>query len=117
MIPVKQQTIDSYIMSFPEGVGRIMEKIRRLVLLVAPEALETIGYGIPTFKIGGRNFVHFAGYKKHIGLYPTPSVIEAFQEELTPYKTSKGAIQFPIDAPIPYDLIQRIVLYRHNQMV
>lgn len=107
----KPQSIDSYITAFPEDVQEILKKLRKLVQSLTPEAQEAIKYGIPTFVLNG-NLVHFAAYKKHIGFYPAPSGIEKFQEELSPYKVSKGAIQFPLDKPMPYELIQKIVQFR-----
>ncbi|MBK5194362.1 MAG: DUF1801 domain-containing protein [Flavobacteriaceae bacterium] len=88
-----------------------LEKIRQIIRAGAPEAQEKISYQMPTFFLGS-NLVHFAGYKKHIGFYPTPSGIEAFKTELNPYKCSKGAVQFPLDEPIPYDLILKMVQFR-----
>ncbi len=105
------QLIDSYIADFPAEVQEILQKIRNMIHELAPEAKEAIKYGIPTFVLNG-NLVHFAAYKKHIGFYPTPSGIENFQEELSLYKVSKGAIQFPLNKPIPYDLIREIVTFR-----
>jgi uncharacterized protein YdhG (YjbR/CyaY superfamily) len=88
-----------------------MEKMRKAIKEEAPQATEAISYQMPTFKLNG-NLVHFAAYKKHIGFYPTPSAIEAFREKLSSYKTSKGAIQFPIDKSLPIDLIKDMVKYR-----
>ena len=105
------KTIDTYIAQFPDEVQRILQKLRQVIHQAAPEATEAIAYGIPTFKLNG-NLVHFAAYKKHIGFYPAPSGIEAFRAELAPYALSKGAIRFPLDQPIPYDLITQIVQYR-----
>jgi uncharacterized protein YdhG (YjbR/CyaY superfamily) len=86
--------------------------MRTLIKAVAPGATETISYAIPTFDLNGRHLVHFAGYAKHIGLYPIPTGIEAFKEELKPYKQGKGSVQFPLDQPLPVDLIRRIVEFR-----
>ncbi len=107
----QSQSIDGYIAVFPENVREILEKIRRVIREVAPEAQETISYGMPTFKFYG-NLVHFAGWRTHIGFYPTPSGITAFQKELAPYEVTKGAIRFPLDQPIPYTLIKKIVKLR-----
>ena len=92
-------------------VQAILQQIRRAVHEVAPEATEAIAYGMPTFKLHG-NLVHFAAFKNHIGFYPVPSGIEAFQEELAAYKQGKGSVQFPLNRPMPYDLIRRIVEFR-----
>lgn len=105
------KTIDEYIREFPKDVQGILEKLRREIKKTTPEATEAISYGIPTFKLNG-NLVHFAAFKNHIGFYPTPSAIVAFKKELSRYKTSKGAIQFPIDEPMPLPLIGRMVKFR-----
>ena len=100
-----------YIASLPAEVGAIMAKIRSTIRNAAPDAEETINYGIPTFTLQG-NLVHFAAFKKHIGFYPTPSGIEHFKKELSPYPMAKGSVQFLLDQPIPYELIARIVQFR-----
>jgi uncharacterized protein YdhG (YjbR/CyaY superfamily) len=107
----KYRTIDEYIRLFPKDTQLILKQIRKVIHESAPEARETINYQIPTFKLNG-NLVHFASYKNHIGFYPTSSPIVAFKKELTMYETSKGTIKFPLDKPIPYDLIKKIVLFR-----
>lgn len=109
------QNIDDYIASFPGEVQEILTKIRQIIKETAPDAGETIKYGIPTFTLAGHNLVHFAAYKKHIGFYPTPSGIEQFKREMSAYKISKGTVQFPLDKPIPYDLIRRIVVFRVDE--
>ena len=106
------KTIDDYIATFPENVQEILEKVRQTVREAAPDAEETISYHMPTFKQAGSYVVYFAAFKKHLGLYPTPDGIEAFKDKLAPYKNAKGSVQFPLDKPIPYDLISRIVAYR-----
>ena len=111
-VPVNAcQTIDEYIAQYPQPVADILRKVRETIRDAAPEATERISYGIPTF-YDGENLIHFAAAKKHIGLYPTGSGIHAFAEKLTGYRTSKGAIQFPLNAPIPYGLIREITEYR-----
>jgi uncharacterized protein YdhG (YjbR/CyaY superfamily) len=104
-------TIDEYIAGFPEEIQEILEKIRITIRQAAPGAEEAIKYRMPTFTLKG-NLVHFAAFKKHIGFYPVPTGIEAFKEELSAYKRAKGSVQFPLDQPIPYDLISRIVTFR-----
>jgi uncharacterized protein YdhG (YjbR/CyaY superfamily) len=103
--------IDEYIAGYPAEVQAILEKIRETIRSAAPEATETINYGVPTFRLGG-NLVHFGAYKKHIGFYPTPSGIEKFKGELAGYEGAKGSVKFPLDQPIPYDLIKKIVVFR-----
>ncbi len=106
------KTIDEYIKTFPEDVQGILEKMRQTIKKAAPEAVEAISYQIPTFKLNGKNLVHFAAFKNHIGFYPTSSGIEAFKEELSLYKGAKGSVQFPIKEPIPYDLVKKMVIFR-----
>ena len=103
--------MDEYIASFPKDVQDKLESIRKAIKKEAPDAKEVIGYGMPTFKLEG-NLVHFAAYKRHIGFYPTPSAIVAFKKELSRYKQSKGAVQFPIDEPPPIELVKRMVRFR-----
>lgn len=110
------ENIDSYIKSFPENIQAILSEIRRTIRKAAPGATEVIKYQIPTFVLK-KNLVHFAAFKKHIGFYPTPSAIENFRDKLTAYTCSKGAIQFPLDRAIPYDLISEIVKFRVNQVL
>lgn len=105
------KTIDEYIANSPEETQPILSKIRATIRKAAPNAQETINYGIPTFTLNG-NLVHFAGFKSHIGFYPTPSGIEKFKNELSKYKGAKGSVQFPLDKPIPYGLITKIVKFR-----
>ena len=90
-------------------------RMRRIIKSVIPGAIETISYQIPAFKINNKNIVHFSAYKKHIGLYPGSSAIEHFKEELSQYKWSKGAVQFPLDNPIPSELVKKIVIFRARE--
>ena len=103
--------IDTYIARFPEETQKLLRSLRDIIRKEAPDAEETIKYGIPTFVYHG-NLVHFAGYKHHIGFYPTPSAIEAFKADLAPYKQAKGSVQFPLDKPLPLSLIAQIVRFR-----
>ncbi len=103
--------IDDYIARFPPNVREILENLRAVIRQAAPDAQEAINYGMPTFKLNG-NLVHFAAYARHIGFYPSPSAIEQFQSELSRYKFAKGSVQFPLDQPIPYDLVRRVVIFR-----
>jgi len=107
-------SINEYILTFPIEVQKILIELRTLIQNAAPQATEKISYQIPTFYLNG-NLVHFAAYKNHIGFYPTSSGISQFSEELKKYKTSRGTVQFPIDQPIPKDLIKKIVEFRVNE--
>ena len=107
-------TIDAYIAGFPEPVQAVLQKLRQVIKEAAPEAGETIKYRMPTFTFHG-NLVHFAAYEHQIGFYPDPEGIQKFATELTPYPQSKGAIRFPIDKPLPFDLIYRITKFRVEQ--
>lgn len=104
--------IDAYIAQFPAETQKVLREMRELIRANAPGAIETMSYAIPTFDLNGRHLVHFAGYPRHIGFYPIPTGMEAFKEELSHYKTGKGSVQFPLDQPLPRDLIRRIVEFR-----
>ncbi|AKG33337.1 iron chaperone [Paenibacillus durus] len=104
-------SIDEYIAASTPEVQEILQTLRQVIQESAPDAKEKISYQMPTFELHG-NLVHFAAFKKHIGFYPAPSGIEAFKEEVEEYHKSKGTLQFPLDKPLPYDLISRIVKYR-----
>lgn len=105
------QTIDEYISAFPEDVRSRLQTVRQAIKEIVPEAEEMIKYQIPTFTLHG-NLVHFGAFKHHIGFYPTSSGTKTFERELSPYKTAKGSIQFPMDRPLPLPLIRRIVKFR-----
>lgn len=105
------QTIDEYIATFPDNIQAILQSIRETIKAAAPGATEKISYQMPTFALNG-NLVHFAAFKNHIGFYPTPSGVEAFEDELARYQPAKGSIRFPLDEPMPLDLITRIVKRR-----
>ena len=105
------KTIDEYIAGFPQDIQEILEKVRVTIRKAAPDAQEAIKYQMPTFTLKG-NLVHFGAFKKHIGFYPVPTGIEQFKDELSVYEGGKGSVQFPLDQPIPYDLIGRIVEFR-----
>lgn len=106
--------IDAYIAGFPEPVQAIMQEVRRVIREAAPDAEEDIRYQMPTFRLHG-NLVHFAAYERHIGFYPAPSGIAAFQHKLGGYKNAKGSVQFPLNQPIPYDLIAEITRFRAEE--
>lgn len=105
------KTIDEYLATLPKSTQEILRELRAFIHTLAPEATEAMSYGIPTFKLNG-NLVHFAGYENHIGFYPGSKAIQVFKKEMKEYKLSKGTIQFPIDAPLPFELIKKIVAYR-----
>jgi uncharacterized protein YdhG (YjbR/CyaY superfamily) len=109
-------TIDQYIEGSPEAVRPILQKMRKAIREAAPEATEAISYRMPTFRLNGGNLVHFAAHTNHIGFYPTPSGVEAFKEELSPYEWAKGSVQFPLNKPIPFDLVKRIVVFRVQEV-
>lgn len=108
---ITYESIDAYISGFSLEVQEILNTLRKVIKEAAPEAEEKISYQMPTFALHG-NLVHFAAYPKHIGFYPTPSGINAFKDELSGYKGAKGSVQFPIDKPMPYELISKIVTFR-----
>ena len=118
MIKQKKQfkTIDEYISNFPKNIQEILEKIRQTIKKSAPKAEEKISYQMPAFALYG-TLVYFAAYKNHIGFYPTSSGIKNFKEEISIYKNSKGAVQFPINKPIPHKLISKIVKFRVKENI
>lgn len=105
-------TIDEYIKLYPKEVQHTLQELRKVIKEAAPQATEAISYGLPTFKLHGKNLVHFGAYKTHIGFYPTPSGIDEFKDELSPYISGKGTVTFPLNADIPFNLILRIVRFR-----
>lgn len=105
------ESIDEYIASFPEDIQKKLRELRKLIAELAPGATEKISYQMPTFYLNG-NLVHFAAHSNHIGFYPTPSGIAEFKQQLSKYKHAKGSVQFPLDEPLPIDLIARIVRFR-----
>jgi len=107
----KGGNIDSYIAGFPLQIRKKLEEMRMIVRKAAPQAEETINYGVPTLVLSG-NLVHFGGFKNHVGFYPAPSGIEAFKKELSVYEGAKGSVKFPVDKPLPVALITKIVKFR-----
>ena len=103
---------DEYIAAFPPETQEVLQETRAQIRSLVPDAVETMSYAIPTFDLNGKHLVHFAGYDRHLGFYPTPTGIEAFKEEIKHYKWAKGSVQFPLDQPIPRDLIRRMVEFR-----
>ena len=110
------KSIDEYIKSFTIDIQEILKELRSVIKASAPDAEEKISYRMPTFVLKG-NLVHFAAYRNHIGFYPTPSGIEHFKDELSSYKSAKGSVQFPINKPLPLELISRIVKYRAEENI
>ena len=104
--------IETYFLKFPDGVQEIMKNIRKLIKDVAPDADEQFSYGMPAYKLNKKPLVYFGAFKNHIGFYATPSGHTEFQDELSKYRQGKGSVQFPLDQPIPYKLIERIVKFR-----
>ncbi len=102
-------TIDDYIATFPDDVQAILGEIQRTIRQAAPEAVESISYQIPTYKLNGQPLIYFAGWKHHISIYPLPAGDASFEAELDLYRSGKGTAQFPLDQPIPYDLIRKMV--------
>jgi len=116
MAKTNYQDIDEYIDIFPEDVQKILETVRLTIRKAAPEAIETISYQMPTFKLNSKNLVHFAAWKNHIGFYPTPSATKAFNKELSAYAFAKGSVRFPLDKPLPLSLITKIVKFRVKEI-
>lgn len=117
MTNTKPNNIDEYIASFPEDTQKLLEQVRATIKKAAPEAEETISYAMPSFNLNKTYLVYFAAYKNHIGFYPAPVSMEAFKKDLAAYKTGKGSVQFPLDQPLPVDLITRIVKFRVEENV
>ncbi len=108
------ETIDEYVAAFPEETRRVLARIRQTIRDAAPEAVETISYQIPTFKLNG-NLMSFAAFTHHIGMYPAPAGTKRYQKALAPYKAAKASIRFPLQQPIPYDLVSQTVLFRRKE--
>jgi uncharacterized protein YdhG (YjbR/CyaY superfamily) len=112
----KFETIDEYVAAFPENVRTILEKLRVTIRKAAPEAVESISYDMPTFKLEGKRLVYFSAWKNHVGLYSIPDGSEAFKKQLSPYAGPKGSLRFPLEKPIPYDLVKKIVTLRLKEI-
>jgi uncharacterized protein YdhG (YjbR/CyaY superfamily) len=108
-------TIDAYLATFPLEVQALLQQIRQVIHEAVPNLGETISYGMPTFTLNGQYLLYFAAYKKHIGLYPAPTGVEEFQEAVALYGGGKGTLKFPLDKPIPFDLIHRVVRFRAKE--
>ena len=105
-------TVEDYIKSFPESVQKLLLQIRKIIRENSPDAVESIAYQMPAYKLNGRPLVYFAGFKNHIGFYATPTGHKRFAKELSKYKQGKGSVQFPLDKPLPAELIRQIVKFR-----
>jgi uncharacterized protein YdhG (YjbR/CyaY superfamily) len=105
-------TVEDYIKNFPENIQEKLKLMRKIIIQNAPNAIESIAYGMPAYKLNKKPLVYFGGFAKHIGFYATPTGHEAFKEELPSYKQGKGSVQFPIDQPLPIDLIIKIIKFR-----
>lgn len=112
----RYKDIDQYISTFPADVQVILNKMRETIQKAAPDAVEAIAYQMPTFKLNGKNLVHFGAWKSHIGFYPTPSGTEKFQKEISKYKAAKGSIQFQLAEEIPYELVKEITEFRVGEI-
>ncbi len=115
-LPAKYTSVNQYMDELPHSARAMAQQLRQIIASAAPAAQETISYNMPAFTLQGM-LVWYAGYKKHIGFYPRASAIQVFKEELSAYKTSKGAVQFPLNSPLPVELITKIVLYRVKENV
>jgi len=109
---VDYRSVDEYISTFPKDIQVLLSKVRATIIKKAPKAVESISYGMPAYKTNGKPLVYFAAFKKHIGFYATPNGHSKFANELAQYKQGKGSVQFPIDKPIPFDLIGQIVEFK-----
>jgi uncharacterized protein YdhG (YjbR/CyaY superfamily) len=112
MAPKKFTTIDEYIKTFPKDVQNPLQGIRRTIRNAAPEAVETISYQMPAFKLHGRFLVSFAAWKHHVGMYPIPSGSDAFRRKISAYKAAKSSVRLPMEKPVPYDLVTQLVRFR-----
>ncbi len=112
----KINNIDDYIDQFPPTIQTVLMNIRKQIIATTDGLEEAMAYGIPTFRYKGENLVHFAGFERHIGFYPTPSGIKAFKNEIKDYKWAKGSVQFQLDKPIPYELIRKITSFRISEI-
>ncbi|MCA9349752.1 DUF1801 domain-containing protein [Candidatus Saccharibacteria bacterium] len=109
-------TVDQYLANFNGEVYARLQAVRKLIRTEVPEATESIAYGMPAYKFSGKPLVYFAGYAQHLGLYATPSSHQAFAKQLSKYKQGKGSVQFPLDQPLPLDLIREIIRYKAQQI-
>ncbi|MDR0474705.1 MAG: DUF1801 domain-containing protein [Treponema sp.] len=108
------KNIDEYIVQFPPEIQRGLVELREFIKAEAPDAMEKISYGIPTFYLNG-NLVHFAAFKDHYGFFPSPSGIDKFEKELAPYRSGKGTLRFPLDKPLPWKIIKKVIQFRLDE--
>ena len=108
-------TMDDYIATFPGEIQAALETVRQSIHQAAPEATETMSYGIPTFNLHGKHLIFFAGWKQHLSLYPLPAGDAAFQQAIAPYKRAKGTLRFPVDQPIPSELVKQMVTFLQRE--
>ncbi len=113
----KPKSTDEYISSFPKETQILLQEVRKTIKNAAPNTNESISYGMPAYKLNGKALVYFAGYKNHIGFYATPTGHAEFTEELAKYKQGKGSVQYPINEPMPLDLITKIVKFRVSEVL
>jgi uncharacterized protein YdhG (YjbR/CyaY superfamily) len=117
LVPAKKfETIEEYIESFPENVQDILSKLRDAIRKAAPDAVESISYDMPTYKLDGKRLVYFSAWKNHIGFYSIPKGNAVFRKEILPYEGEKGSLSFPLKKPIPYDLVTKIVTFRMKEV-
>ena len=109
-------SVDAYIADSPPQSQEMLRQLRKVIREIVPEATERISYRMPTFDLLGQHLVYFAGYERHVGFYPLPQAIESFKDELASYKTAKGSVQFPLDRPLPVDLVRRMVASRVQEV-
>lgn len=113
---IQHMTVDKYLENFSGETHQRLETIREAIKQEAPEAIESIAYGMPAYKLHGKPLVYFAGYSKHLGFYATPNGHKAFEKKFSKYKQGKGSVQFPLDQPLPIDLIREVIRYRIQQI-
>jgi uncharacterized protein YdhG (YjbR/CyaY superfamily) len=113
----KPKSTDEYISNFPKEIQILLQEVRKTIKIAAPNANEGISYGMPAYKLNGKALVYFAGYKNHVGFYATPTGHNEFTKELAKYKQGKGSVQFPINEPMPLDLITKIVKFRVSEVL
>lgn len=114
---LKADNVEEYVSLFPNEIAAILVTVRHLIRETVPNAIESISYGMPAYKLQGKPLVYFAAQAKHLGVYATPVAHSAFEEALKPYKRGKGSVQFPFNKPIPYDLIKQMVLFRAKALM